>query len=239
MGNITPNISHPYAFGANGKRVQDVYIVSSNNGLSAHLAFVSEAHKTFCGRSSSHVSSGWFLLQHCQKCLTSAVKRGISRVTDCDGTVLDISGDRPVACDTVFETVKIDGVRIKTTDQTPDKEAPARKIVQKGDEFISIDTKLVEHLMQDIKFELEMSDHVSVHAEILVDHLFDSRETFIALERNEEIVQTAAASAETIQFLSSYHETACEIIGYNGVGTAVIVDLPSHKVRIFGFYSAS
>lgn len=90
MQNSLPNIVSNEAFGPDGRRTQDVCVVNTAGGASTHLALKSGLQTTLCGQTSSHISRAWFLLSGCKRCSKAALKRGISKVTDTDGTIIDL-----------------------------------------------------------------------------------------------------------------------------------------------------
>jgi len=91
MKNSMPNIFSNEAYGLDGNRTQDVYVVNTPGGTSTHLALKGGGNtKTFCGMTASHISRAWFLLNGCKRCSKAALNQGIARVTDTDGTVIDL-----------------------------------------------------------------------------------------------------------------------------------------------------
>lgn len=91
MQNSLPNIFSNEAYGPDGKRTQDVCVANTAGGNFTHLTLSSHIQKTLCGQTSSHISRAWFLLSGCKRCAKAALKRGIAKVTDTDGTIIDLA----------------------------------------------------------------------------------------------------------------------------------------------------
>lgn len=91
------------AYDLNGRRTRDVDVVQTPAGTATHLAFSGSADsQTLCGNPVIGPSPAWFQLSGCKKCARSAAKRNIGRITDTDGTLLElpdittIDNDKPV-----------------------------------------------------------------------------------------------------------------------------------------------
>lgn len=79
------NILEPYAYGADGRRVRDVHIVNTRDGVQPHLSWVGVGiKKTFCGLEAATISRTWFDLAGCRRCRRSAADRGVASITDVD-----------------------------------------------------------------------------------------------------------------------------------------------------------
>lgn len=225
MKNATPNLSHPLAFNAEGKRVQDVYVVLSGNGGSVHLAFVSDPSKTFCGRNSSYVSNVGFLIQGCQKCIKTAIKNNITRVTDSDGTVIDIQGETPVATETQFEKIETEGVRVATSKAKKEDDSPS--------EF---DLGVVERLIEEVGFTVEVKDNVTTNVRTMTANNSDIKESVIVLKKDGVVVKAVTPSAATGTMLSRYGRVAFQYEGKNGVGIGIRISFPAHKSEILAIH---
>lgn len=81
------------AFLTSGRRTQEVLVVNTATGPTPHLTWASSSSgsETFCGRPVHHVSRTWFALTGCKRCLTAARRQDLARITDVDGSLVDLA----------------------------------------------------------------------------------------------------------------------------------------------------
>ncbi|MFS0701848.1 hypothetical protein AB6N24_17895 [Cellulomonas sp. 179-A 4D5 NHS] len=79
------------AYNGAGEQIQDVLVVNTLGGIAPHLSWASSTStKTFCGLAPDRVSRTWFELAGCAKCQAAAKRKGVARVTDVDGHLIDL-----------------------------------------------------------------------------------------------------------------------------------------------------
>lgn len=79
------------AYDSNGKHIREVLVVDTASGTAPHLAWTSsKSEKTFCGLTPARVSRTWFEAVGCAKCARSARGKGIARLTDADGDLIEL-----------------------------------------------------------------------------------------------------------------------------------------------------
>lgn len=79
------------AYDSDGKHIREVLVVDTAGGTAPHLAWASsESEKTFCGLTPARVSRTWFEAVGCSKCARSARGKGIARIADVDGELIDL-----------------------------------------------------------------------------------------------------------------------------------------------------
>ena len=79
------------AFNDAGKRIRDVFVVETSGGTAPHLAWAGGGiEKTMCELAYQGMSRTWFELAGCKKCRRAARGKGVARITDVEGELIDL-----------------------------------------------------------------------------------------------------------------------------------------------------